>query len=232
MDEEATVPKKEANTFFKLIRSQSNNKSCADCAKPSPIWASVTFGFFICAECAAKHRELGVQISKVKSTMLDTWEIGELRRMCVSGNAHAPKLGKDSDLRAKYAGGRWYAEAVDKAAARSAAEEPGTAFMHNLEKRLRKSVEPQKVRERPMPKFGDKEVRSEPPRRQPEGAREEQKRDAERAVAIKQNLFPSLRKARGFRIEEDGDTSKRLGLGAAGASSESLDSSSLQNKDL
>jgi ADP-ribosylation factor GTPase-activating protein 2/3 len=231
MDEEATLSKSEANAFFRLIRSQANNKNCADCAKPSPIWASTSFGFFICTECAARHRDLGVQISKVKSTILDTWKVGELRRMHVSGNSNVPKLGKDSDIRAKYTNGMWYTREVDKAAVKSAAEEPGTSFIHNLEGRLKRNVEPQKVREKPMPRFGDRQVRPAKALAKDQGApREERKADVDRAVAIKQNTLPSLRKtrSRSFKVEENGDTSKRLGFGTANASSS--DEPSPQNK--
>jgi len=55
--------------------ARPENKVCADCgAKGAATWASVNLGVFVCMECSAIHRKIGVHISSVKSCTLDTWQ--------------------------------------------------------------------------------------------------------------------------------------------------------------
>ncbi|PIN17510.1 hypothetical protein CDL12_09821 [Handroanthus impetiginosus] len=49
------------------------NRECADCQSKAPRWASTNLGIFLCMQCSGIHRSLGVHISKVRSTTLDTW---------------------------------------------------------------------------------------------------------------------------------------------------------------
>ena len=44
-----------------------------------PEWASASKGLFICITCSGIHRNLGAQVSAVKSLRLDTWTDEKLK---------------------------------------------------------------------------------------------------------------------------------------------------------
>ena len=52
---------------------------CCCVVRADPEWSSASIGLFICIKCSGIHRNLGPQISVVKSLRLDTWTDEKLK---------------------------------------------------------------------------------------------------------------------------------------------------------
>ncbi|OQR91311.1 hypothetical protein THRCLA_09040 [Thraustotheca clavata] len=69
------------------VADAAKHELCADCcgSLANGAWAAVSFGAFVCLQCAGAHRQLGVQLSRVKSVQMDAWNEEEMKAM-LKGN--------------------------------------------------------------------------------------------------------------------------------------------------
>jgi ADP-ribosylation factor GTPase-activating protein 2/3 len=81
-----------AHPEFEELMKVPDNQICFDCGKSQSSWASVNNSIFLCFDCAGIHRSLGVTLSYIRSTTLDSWNDNQINFMKAGGNKRLKEL--------------------------------------------------------------------------------------------------------------------------------------------
>jgi hypothetical protein len=107
-----------AAEFFGKQQEDISNRVCCDCGTDDATWASISHGIYLSIGAAGLHRSLGVKVSFVQSTTMDSWRPLHLRMMELGGNRRfseflkAHGVREDMPIRNKYntIAAKWYRE--------------------------------------------------------------------------------------------------------------------------
>jgi hypothetical protein len=75
-----------SQAFFRELQSDKDNFQCFDCNRNGAQWASINNSIFLCFDCSSAHRSMGVHLSFVRSTTMDSWSPHQLTLMSIGGN--------------------------------------------------------------------------------------------------------------------------------------------------
>jgi len=123
----------ETALFFQSQQdSDATNNVCCDTGSANPQWASPSHGIYISIEAAGVHRSLGVKVSRVLSTTMDSWKPLQLKMMKLGGNKRFAEflqeqgVPDDMPIRQKYTtrAADWYQKNLLAIAEGSAPPEP------------------------------------------------------------------------------------------------------------
>ena len=75
------------NFLQDLLQKDTYNKFCIDCNRNESTHASITYGVFVCEECANSHlKEFGMDKSYIKSVTGEMWDPYQIRVIQLGGN--------------------------------------------------------------------------------------------------------------------------------------------------
>lgn len=82
---------KELKNRLEVLLKKIENRNCADCGQPCPLWANTNLGVFFCIDCSSVHRNLGKKKTEkcqniVKSVHRDVWTVSQVEAMEKQGN--------------------------------------------------------------------------------------------------------------------------------------------------